>query len=258
MTDHDDTFDDLASAYLDDEVSDDERARVAADAPLLGRVEELGAVRESLRSSGAAVDPSHRDRAVAAALAAFDGGQVASLADARRRRSRRAAQLVGVAAAVALLALAVPFLEQLDSGSDGAVLAGRADDTDQTMRADASAPEMSSEALTAVPGAVMEDLGAFGDVEGLATVVRTRLDGAAADSAPGADGSGGSGAGVAGSGQGQEPCATQRSAAEPVVFSALATLDGRAVLVLVRGDEAGRTLLVYDVAMCAEVVSQPL
>lgn len=258
MTDHDDTLDDLASAYLDDELSADEQARVAADERLVGRVEQLGAVREALRSSGAAVDPTQRDRAVAAALAAFDGGQVASLAVAGHRRSRRAAQLVGVAAAVALLALAVPFLGDLDSGSDDAFVAGRTDDTDQTMSADASASEMSPEALTAVPGAAGEDLGAFGDVEDLATVVRSRLDGVAADAPPGADGSGGSGAGVAGSSQDQEPCAAQRAAVEPVVFSARATLDGRAVLVLVRSDDVGRTLLVYDVAGCAEAVSQPL
>jgi len=252
MTDHDDALDDLASAYLDDELPADERARAAADESVVERLGELSAVRESLRSAGLAVDDTRRERAIAAALAAFDEESLASIAVAHHRRNRRAAQLVAVAAAVALLALAVPFLGDLDSGSDDAVMAGRARSTEETMGADASALEMSPEALAVAPSS-MEDLGAFGDVEDLAQVIRTRLDGGV--DAPAA---GGSTAAVADDRQSQEQCATQRAAAHPIAFSAVAELDGRPVLVLVRSEESGRTLLVYDVATCAQVVSQTL
>jgi DNA segregation ATPase FtsK/SpoIIIE, S-DNA-T family len=77
MTDHDE----LASAYLDGEVTPVERATVEGDSTLMARVEELRSVRALLRDSSAPAGPAisatavaqaadERDAAIAAALAA--------------------------------------------------------------------------------------------------------------------------------------------------------------------------------------------
>jgi hypothetical protein len=112
MADHDEPdAADLASAYLDGEASDDERARVEGDPALLAEVERLRRVRAAV----AEVPPASaaaRDAAVAAALAAFDElhGNSAPAAptnvvplEHRRRVQRTQAALTAVAAAAVLV-----------------------------------------------------------------------------------------------------------------------------------------------------------
>lgn len=119
MNEHDDDFDDLASAFLDDEVTPVERERLAADPAVVGRAEELARVREQLRRAPwPAVDEVRREQALVAALAVADDG-VASLTATRARRRaaatrRRFAWLTprpalagAVAAAAVVVALAV-------------------------------------------------------------------------------------------------------------------------------------------------------
>ncbi len=69
MTDH---HDDLASAYLDGQVSPEEAARVEGDPRLMAEVEALAAVVEQLQSDEVAVDAGTRRRHLSAALGAFD------------------------------------------------------------------------------------------------------------------------------------------------------------------------------------------
>jgi hypothetical protein len=94
----------LASAYLDGDVTADERARVESDPELLGEVERLRSVRSMLGDT----EPSSislREQHLATALAAWDT-VVATAADSsptplgerRRRRSNRV--LLGAAAAI--------------------------------------------------------------------------------------------------------------------------------------------------------------
>jgi hypothetical protein len=105
--------DELASAYLDDELDPSERAAASADPEVMATVESFARVRSAL-SDVAPVDGSAKDDALAAALAEFDALHVAATAAApvatvtslqSRRRAYRA--LTGVAAAVAILAIGV-------------------------------------------------------------------------------------------------------------------------------------------------------
>jgi hypothetical protein len=115
-------FDELTSAYLDGEVTADERATVEADRALMARVDELRAVRGFLSSATSApVAPDRRDTAIANALtaAAPTAGQpvpetesprqdihtleTAGRAEAApRRRWRVVLGISGVAAAIAI------------------------------------------------------------------------------------------------------------------------------------------------------------
>ena len=69
MTDH---HDELASAYLDGQLSPEEATRVEADPSLLARADTLASVVERLQADEAPVDPGTRSRHLAAALDAFD------------------------------------------------------------------------------------------------------------------------------------------------------------------------------------------
>jgi hypothetical protein len=83
MDDHLRTPDELASAYLDDELDDAARAQVESDPALLARVDELRAVQALLSTPPPALDPTRREAMIAAALIAFDEGATASGVDDR-------------------------------------------------------------------------------------------------------------------------------------------------------------------------------
>lgn len=90
--------DELASAYLDDAVSDEERARVEADPALRTRVEELRRARDAVRGSRVEPAPTaERDAAIARAIAA------SPTVDLRAERARRRVRIASIAAAVILL-----------------------------------------------------------------------------------------------------------------------------------------------------------
>jgi hypothetical protein len=105
--------DELASAYLDDELDSTERASVSADPEVMATVESFARVRSAL-SEFEPVAGSAKNAALAAALAEFDALHVAATAAApvatvtslqSHRRAYRA--LTSVAAAVAILAIGV-------------------------------------------------------------------------------------------------------------------------------------------------------
>ena len=116
--------DELASAYIDDELDPDERAAASADPEVMATVESFARVRSALGE----IDPSDgnaRDAAVAAALAEFDARHVAVSAAVRpatvtslqsRRRTYRA--LTSVAAAVAVLAIGIVAVNGTRGGDD--------------------------------------------------------------------------------------------------------------------------------------------
>ena len=116
--------DELASAYLDDELDPTERATAAADPEVMATVESFARVRSALGEVGP-VAGSAKNAAMAAALAEFDTRQIAAADTApvatvtslqSRRRIYRA--LTSVAAAVAILAIGV-----------AAINGGRGDDS---------------------------------------------------------------------------------------------------------------------------------
>jgi hypothetical protein len=151
MTMHDDAFDELASAYLDNEVAADERAAVETDPALVRRVEGFAEVRNLMNfdSASAVVDESM----ISAALAAFDDEQddvagaatetvaattattsttatnVRSIDAVRRRRTATTMRWLGAAAAATVLVVGAFALRR------------GADDTAESGSEVSSAPE---------------------------------------------------------------------------------------------------------------------
>jgi hypothetical protein len=111
-----------ANAYLDDDLSPDERAVAEADAEVMAEVTRLRDVRTALRDVEAPGE-GRREGALAAALAAFDGTAGASLSPVPRpSRTRRAWYPLGVAAAALLAVVTVGIVASRggDQGGDDA------------------------------------------------------------------------------------------------------------------------------------------
>ena len=107
--------DELASAFLDDELAESAAGDVRRDPELTARVDEL---RQASDAVGAPVTPppGAADAAVEAALADFDARRTTTLEPARQR-SRRLSLITGVAAAVAIgfiVAAAVGLFSERD------------------------------------------------------------------------------------------------------------------------------------------------
>jgi hypothetical protein len=267
MTDHDDPLhplDELASAHLDGLTTPAEAARVDADPDLAARVARLAATRDAVRSPDAGSDPARRDEAIAAALDAFDAAgeegpasagtavspSVTSLT-ARPAHARRALRLVGIAAAVALLALAVPLLGRLDTGSDDDTATSSFEETgaalDDSTAADAAGGDVGAAASTTVAtGSRATDLGSFAALPDLAAAVRAGVGSKAAamESSP-----------MAATTDSTVACEPeQRDAGSSTAYVALAELDGQPVVVLVRDEPDGtRTMVVLDRQDCSTI-----
>jgi hypothetical protein len=151
-------LDELASAYLDGEVTADERARVEGDPALLARVGELGQVRETLKAAVTPADAAVRARALEAARqdAALEARPVdLDVRRAERRRNRINLLVLGGAAAAAIavaVAVATTRSETDSNSSSSATVAAESRDAAEgggaTTTASAPAP-----ATTAAGGA---------------------------------------------------------------------------------------------------------
>ena len=276
MSDHDDPTptDDLASAHLDGETTSEEAARVAADPEVRSRLEALREVRDGLRASAvdAPIDPRQRDSAIAAALDAVDE-EGAAAPDADRpgaplplapRTPRRAPagrwRAIGIAAAVALVALAVPLLsrlgsddaEDLASSGDAATEESTTSVGNESGAALGAAEDSSAYAATADRA----PLGTFDDVDELAAAVRTQLDQSRLQSEAAPAAGGADEPAVA------SPCAAEaerKAAGGTRSFEGYASLDGVTVVVLVvEQDDGSRTLVLLDAEECTEVTTRAL
>ena len=170
MTDHhptpDDALDELASAALDGEATDDEVARIADDPALRARRDELAAVQAAV-AAPVAVPAGAADQAIAAALAAWPADDLAGTAvddraagapdlagaevvdlGAHRTRNR----ILAAVAAVAVLALLVGVAPRLLGGSSARLDAASAPVA-------ASAPPSTTIARPSGPLAATEDQG---------------------------------------------------------------------------------------------------
>ncbi|MEO6317739.1 MAG: hypothetical protein ABIP36_03045 [Acidimicrobiales bacterium] len=267
MTDHDPLLDELASAHLDGTTSAEEEARVAADPALRARVEELRAVRVAV-GEVPAVDPGQRETAIAAALAAVaeppDGREepsptvapVTSLAAvaARRRSSPTALRLVGVEAAILLLALLVPLVAGLRGGSnddESAEMSAAEDRAGDATASEEGGVEAAADATTTTSAESSEpvELGSFDDPEALVDAVDRQLAGGGFEaSTPRSGPPGTTGA--------DDPCA---ATAPPGSSTAAATLDGEPVLAVVTTDADGvRTLRIFGSEACKVLVERRL
>jgi hypothetical protein len=267
MTDHDDHIDDLASAHLDGATTPEEGAAVTRDPAVLARLEALRSARDRVRATAAQdpVDPGRREAAIAAALAAFDdagaaeaAGDGAVVALAPRRGVRALGprwRALGIAAAVALVAVAVPLLTRLGS-DDGEDLASSGDAGDERTieESTAAAGGPPADAGFDAP-ASSTPLGTFGSVDELAAAVQVEVvqrTAAATESAL-----------AAGDDVSRpQPCAAEveeRAGDRGRAYEGYATLDGSTVVVLVLEDADGRrTLVLFDLDGCTEVTSRPL
>jgi hypothetical protein len=158
--------DELASAYLDDELDATERAAASADPEVMATVESFARLRSAL-SEIEPVAGTAKNAALAAALAEFDTRRTAGAADApvatvtslqSRRRVYRA--LTGVAAAVAILAIGVAAINGGRGSDDKTSSAVRVESAPSGTIAPAEAPsgkaaaaDMGAAAGTAAPSA---------------------------------------------------------------------------------------------------------
>ena len=141
-------FDDLASAYIDGQLTENETARVEGDPELQARVDELRSVSEALNVDVSPVDETLKRRQLNAAMAAFDqletestgpatevakDNEAGAVADLGQRRADKEAakgptstgrgraglpSWLGVAAGLLLLVGGIGFLSQVTGGSD--------------------------------------------------------------------------------------------------------------------------------------------
>jgi hypothetical protein len=164
MAEHDE-FDrnELVNAYLDGEVSADERVRVEADPALMAEVEQLRRLRTAL-ADVAPPPEATRERAIAAALAHFDEQADAPTAPSASskvvplagRRATRWMKAVSAAAAAAVLVVG-GFLIASRPGDDDADDAAQVRATDAagaaTEEEPAAAPAIAESATTTSPPA---------------------------------------------------------------------------------------------------------
>ena len=175
MTDPTLPDDELVSAYLDGEVTADERARVEGDPILMARAETLARARDLLRRPVEQPSPVEVDRAVAAALASPAPAPVT----VRRLRQRRLAPAwLSVAALVVALLVAVPLLADLgrDGGDDQDETTALGDEEADTSGAGQGGEAGGSADMTleaAAPGVV--DLGAIDDEAALREAIAPAL-----------------------------------------------------------------------------------
>lgn len=267
MTDPD-HLDELASAHLDGTTSPEEAAQVAADPALQARVDELRAVRAAVGALPP-VDAARRDAAIAAALAAFEEGDsgaedgpaagVTSLAAvaARRGPSPRALRLVGVAAAVVLLAALVPLLGRLGSSDDAetatrgqtfeetgsSISDGATSDAGSAPLAGSTVPEGTTTASAAAPPT---DLGRFDDLAALVAAVDARAAQEIGDALTGLEAGSDSGDGCL-----SERSTQARANGARTIGAATATVAGDDVVALIVTDaNGGRTLQVFLAETC--------
>lgn len=274
-----DPRDELASAHLDGLTSAEEAAQVAGDPELRALVERLGAARDAVRAADAGVSVAaelerRRESGIAAALAAYDEeatspaarSPLAAVPTVRRLRSgepRRAWQVIGIAAAVLLLALAFPLLGSLDDGSDDEtsdVALEAAPEESTADRATESAAPMagddasgSSEALDAQ--AALPHLGAVESWPHLAEAVARARQGspAAGDTSTSSRADADS---IPATVLTADSCP---GAADDARFLAVADFGGRPLLVRVLADDAGIEYIQgLDPADCSVVLEIPI
>ncbi len=174
-----------ASAAVDGEGTDAERAHLTRCSTCRTDVDRLDRVRSSIGASTRPVPPSVREAAISAALEVFDepersraapvvppprGAPGAAPPDVRTLRTRQrsrprfdAGPLLGVAAIVVLVALAIPLLSGLGGGGDDDDSAASMDDTASDAAEGGEAEEESSALDTPADGPV--DVGDLGEVD---------------------------------------------------------------------------------------------
>lgn len=255
-----DPLDEVASALIDGEATDAERAR-AAEPEVVARMATFEAV---VRRMALPVEPptaAQRERAVLAALVAADepdraDEEIVSLA---ARRGRPPTWLPAVAAVVVVLAGFGLYVAAAGTSSDSEDSATAGPVTDAAAEAGGGAfggagvdEEATFEAPSAgssAEGAPPNDLGDLADLDALEDAARAYA--APFEAARDTD---------AGTTQTLAVVPCQEFVGEPLVVAATARLEGRAVTVAVlgRAGEGGLTYVVLDQVTCQQVAAGDL
>jgi hypothetical protein len=287
--------DHLASALLDGLLTEDEAAAARRDPAVVSRLAELAAVREAVGTPPATAEPAALERALAAALAAYDAGDerhengesVAAVSPMSRghaaarpatsragtpRRARGGARrrwLTAAAVMVVVVGLGV-LVRNSETGRDDTGNAARevaTDESGETGGAAEDAETGESDEGTATAGAAdgIVDLGDVDSSQALADRVRSILAERSSRATPEASGGEDLGEQEAGGDADFLPatCADDAeaevlaSAPVTVVLQARATLHGKPVDVWVLGGKGEERVVAVD-ASCAVVADQPL
>lgn len=246
MSEHDD---ELASAYLDDDATAEERARVEGDPALMDRVEALRHVRDAV--ARAPVPPpsaATRDSAIRAAI-----GQ-SEVVDLRARQPRRRLQIASIAAAIVLAVGAAGFLLRslADNGSPNVSTA--------VGTSNASSAAAGPSSARAAAGAVAPSFAASGAAGALGTFTDRPTLAAAAKAALSTPRNTSAQADEAAPAAPATSCArTAPDHSINQVFAGTAVLDGEPVQVDVFTlDDAAQELVVTDIGSCATLFTQRL
>jgi hypothetical protein len=268
MTEFSQEQDEVASAYLDGEATEDERARVEGDAELLARVDTLRGVRDALAAPTEGPGSSDRDVAIRAAVAA------STVVDLGAERARRRLRLISIAAAVLVVLGAAGLLIRSASSNNTKTSSATAAAGSVASNADRGVQPQAGGATGAenIPGAfplgTREPLGAFADrstlTDAAKTQVRNRLSvdqrkdantSTAVAPSAGANGGTGDDAGFTASVPACAVAGPPSSVAE--VYAATASLDGRAVQIDVFSlTDDTLTLIVTDASTCTQLFTQ--
>jgi hypothetical protein len=248
-----DGADEVVSAYLDGEATPEEVERVESDPRLRARLEVLRAAATAVAAPPAPSRDADRERILAAALDApgpsLRRAAVVDLDEARRRRARRLAPLLTAAAAILVVLIAIPLLAGLGDNDDSGGQAASGPSAPPPSIADEAGGAAATTA--AAPGvaapteslAFSDDLGAFADeaalvdeVELLASTAQGFASESATTAAADATGGGGVDCAIA--------LAQANSALGTLRLTAVATVAGQAVWVLVYGDPPNQILVI--------------
>ena len=265
MTEFSQEQDEVASAYLDGEATEDERARVEGDAELLARVDTLRGVRDALAAPTEGPGSSDRDVAIRAAVAA------STVVDLGAERARRRLRLISIAAAVLVVLGAAGLLIRSASSNNTKTSSATAAAGSVASNADRGVQPQAGGATGAenIPGAF--PLGTrepFADrstlTDAAKTHVRNRLSvdqrkdantSTAVAPSAGANGGTGDDAGFTASVPACAVAGPPSSVAE--VYAATASLDGRAVQIDVFSlTDDTLTLIVTDASTCTQLFTQ--
>jgi hypothetical protein len=258
--------DELASAYVDGEVSADERAQVEGDPELLARVDELRAVQRALAAPVEPPPEAYRDAAIAAALG---GATTASVIDLDAARARRRMRLATIAAAIVVVLGVAGVLVRAATDHKATkfeAVSGSVATTTLSPRAEQGAGAATGPAAnTGADSIARDDLGSFTDRSSLAAAAQTRVHGQAVDQTKAAASASSfaqasrEGAPPYGPGPGQSCPVPPPPDTSYVTYAATAVLGGRPVLVDVFTIADGSLVLVVtDAATCSQVFSQPV
>lgn len=276
-----DVLDALASTHLDGRTTPAEAERIAADADLAARVAAMAAARAAVRAASAPIDAARREAAIAAALAAYDADGTEALElgahpdqapgpdpalpiplaarRPERRSERRRWQLLGAAAAAAVLVATGALLGSLGSTDEDVASTGVDDRAASTLEESAGdVPAAVSEGTGAplAADAASEDLGTFLDVAALADHVRSldvarQVAPSTTTTPPGAAEGFDSSAGVT------PGCPGDGSTTR--LLEATATVGGAPVVVVVEAGAGGENVLrVLDAVDCTEAYETTL